>query len=191
MDPLLLDLFSPQHCKFPALCSSLLKWDRIMAHRRCVLFQHFWGPVANWGLPIAAISDMKKSPEIISGRMTFGTWQSLRNSMILWGQRWTGFLFSQLSRATRCCSCASRIRSSPETGFCSPATSPMKGLSSFRAADSSNSSTVFHTALWFLIISHAYCKYEAGLCTIIRSVSHCLPQHGEEDGQMIKDDHAL
>ncbi|KAG8123648.1 putative Mitochondrial pyruvate carrier protein [Naja naja] len=34
--------------------------------------EHFWGPVANWGLPIAAISDMKKSPEIISGRMTFG-----------------------------------------------------------------------------------------------------------------------
>uniref|UniRef100_A0A665URT6 Mitochondrial pyruvate carrier n=1 Tax=Echeneis naucrates TaxID=173247 RepID=A0A665URT6_ECHNA len=33
--------------------------------------QHFWGPVANWGLPIAAITDMKKSPEIISGRMTF------------------------------------------------------------------------------------------------------------------------
>lgn len=37
-----------------------------------VLVQHFWGPVANWGLPIAAITDMKKSPEIISGRMTFG-----------------------------------------------------------------------------------------------------------------------
>lgn len=35
------------------------------------LLQHFWGPVANWGLPIAAINDMKKSPEIISGRMTF------------------------------------------------------------------------------------------------------------------------
>ncbi|XP_035485071.1 mitochondrial pyruvate carrier 1 [Scophthalmus maximus] len=32
---------------------------------------HFWGPIANWGLPIAAITDMKKSPEIISGRMTF------------------------------------------------------------------------------------------------------------------------
>uniref|UniRef100_A0A6I8PM53 Mitochondrial pyruvate carrier n=2 Tax=Ornithorhynchus anatinus TaxID=9258 RepID=A0A6I8PM53_ORNAN len=32
---------------------------------------HFWGPVANWGLPVAAINDMKKSPEIISGRMTF------------------------------------------------------------------------------------------------------------------------
>lgn len=37
-----------------------------------LLLQHFWGPVANWGLPIAAINDMKKSPEIISGRMTFG-----------------------------------------------------------------------------------------------------------------------
>ena len=35
-------------------------------------FQHFWGPVANWGLPVAALADMKKSPEIISGRMTFG-----------------------------------------------------------------------------------------------------------------------
>uniref|UniRef100_A0A3P9IRV9 Mitochondrial pyruvate carrier n=1 Tax=Oryzias latipes TaxID=8090 RepID=A0A3P9IRV9_ORYLA len=33
--------------------------------------RHFWGPVANWGLPVAALADMKKSPEIISGRMTF------------------------------------------------------------------------------------------------------------------------
>ncbi|KAI9206478.1 uncharacterized protein BJ171DRAFT_497990 [Polychytrium aggregatum] len=32
---------------------------------------HFWGPVANWGLPLAAIADMKKSPELISGNMTF------------------------------------------------------------------------------------------------------------------------
>lgn len=151
-----------------------------------MLFQHFWGPVANWGLPIAAISDMKKSPEIISGRMTFGTWQSnsLSSRLILWGQRWTevfALLFSQLSPATRCCSCASPIRSSPETGFCSPATSPMKELSSFRAADSSNSSTTFHTSFWYLILSHVYCKYETGLfldvfslvwlCTVISSFS--------------------
>uniref|UniRef100_A0A3B3SZL4 Mitochondrial pyruvate carrier n=1 Tax=Paramormyrops kingsleyae TaxID=1676925 RepID=A0A3B3SZL4_9TELE len=40
--------------------------------REYLMRYHFWGPVANWGLPIAAISDMKKSPEIISGRMTFG-----------------------------------------------------------------------------------------------------------------------
>ncbi|KAK0064515.1 mitochondrial pyruvate carrier 1 [Biomphalaria pfeifferi] len=31
---------------------------------------HFWGPVANWGLPLAAIADLKKNPEIISGKMT-------------------------------------------------------------------------------------------------------------------------
>jgi len=31
---------------------------------------HFWGPVANWGLPLAAIADWKKDPEIISGKMT-------------------------------------------------------------------------------------------------------------------------
>ena len=34
--------------------------------------QHFWGPVANWAIPIAAIMDMKKDPEIISPKMTTG-----------------------------------------------------------------------------------------------------------------------
>ncbi|KAM3183817.1 pyruvate transporter mpc1 [Hymenolepis weldensis] len=32
---------------------------------------HFWGPVANWGLPLAALADLKKNPELISGKMTF------------------------------------------------------------------------------------------------------------------------
>ncbi|TKR64052.1 hypothetical protein L596_024648 [Steinernema carpocapsae] len=31
---------------------------------------HFWGPVANWGLPLAALADLKKDPEVISGPMT-------------------------------------------------------------------------------------------------------------------------
>ncbi|XP_057573645.1 mitochondrial pyruvate carrier 1-like protein [Hippopotamus amphibius kiboko] len=31
---------------------------------------HFWGPVATWGLPVAAFSDMREPPDIISGRMT-------------------------------------------------------------------------------------------------------------------------
>uniref|UniRef100_A0AC34QH79 Mitochondrial pyruvate carrier n=1 Tax=Panagrolaimus sp. JU765 TaxID=591449 RepID=A0AC34QH79_9BILA len=31
---------------------------------------HFWGPVANWGLPLAALADLKKNPEMISGNMT-------------------------------------------------------------------------------------------------------------------------
>ncbi|XP_058956561.1 mitochondrial pyruvate carrier 1 [Pocillopora verrucosa] len=34
------------------------------------MLQHFWGPVANWGLPLAAMSDMKRDPEFISGKMT-------------------------------------------------------------------------------------------------------------------------
>jgi hypothetical protein len=31
---------------------------------------HFWGPASNFGIPIAAVADMSKDPEIISGRMT-------------------------------------------------------------------------------------------------------------------------
>lgn len=33
---------------------------------------HFWGPVANWGIPIAALADLKKNPDLISG-MTLHT----------------------------------------------------------------------------------------------------------------------
>lgn len=33
---------------------------------------HFWGPVLNWTIPLATISDTRKHPKIISGRMTFG-----------------------------------------------------------------------------------------------------------------------
>ncbi|ORZ40116.1 brain protein 44-like protein [Catenaria anguillulae PL171] len=38
--------------------------------RSYLMSTHFWGPVANWGLPLAAIADMKKDPETISGNMT-------------------------------------------------------------------------------------------------------------------------
>ncbi|KAK6538250.1 pyruvate transporter mpc1 [Orbilia ellipsospora] len=31
---------------------------------------HFWGPVSNFGIPLAAITDIRKDPEIISGQMT-------------------------------------------------------------------------------------------------------------------------
>ncbi|ORX93987.1 UPF0041-domain-containing protein [Basidiobolus meristosporus CBS 931.73] len=31
---------------------------------------HFWGPVANWGIPLAALADINKDPEMISGKMT-------------------------------------------------------------------------------------------------------------------------
>ncbi|KAJ3247132.1 pyruvate transporter mpc1 [Chytriomyces hyalinus] len=38
--------------------------------RTYLMSTHFWGPVANWGLPLAAIADTQKSPEFISGNMT-------------------------------------------------------------------------------------------------------------------------
>ncbi|KAL7961386.1 mitochondrial pyruvate carrier [Trichoderma compactum] len=31
---------------------------------------HFWGPVSNFGIPIAAVLDTQKSPDLISGQMT-------------------------------------------------------------------------------------------------------------------------
>lgn len=34
------------------------------------LSTHFWGPAANWGIPLAALADTQKSPKFISGKMT-------------------------------------------------------------------------------------------------------------------------
>ncbi|CAJ1048858.1 mitochondrial pyruvate carrier 1 [Xyrichtys novacula] len=53
------------------LCLYSFFFHVTLKHYQTLKSTHFWGPVANWGLPIAAITDMKKSPEIISGRMTF------------------------------------------------------------------------------------------------------------------------
>ncbi|GAA6012536.1 hypothetical protein JCM11491_005424 [Sporobolomyces phaffii] len=39
--------------------------------RKYFMSTHFWGPVANWGLPLAAIADLTgKEPKFISGPMT-------------------------------------------------------------------------------------------------------------------------
>ncbi|KAM6324120.1 mitochondrial pyruvate carrier 1 [Aegotheles albertisi] len=54
-----------------ALARKAADYVRSKEFREYLMSTHFWGPVANWGLPVAAINDMKKSPEIISGRMTF------------------------------------------------------------------------------------------------------------------------
>ncbi|ODV95421.1 hypothetical protein PACTADRAFT_33989 [Pachysolen tannophilus NRRL Y-2460] len=53
--------------------SKLIKWDTIFNkdNLKYVFTTHFWGPVSNFGIPIAAILDLKnKSPEVISGPMT-------------------------------------------------------------------------------------------------------------------------
>jgi len=38
--------------------------------RQYLMSTHFWGPIANWGIPLAAIADFKKDPSFISPRMT-------------------------------------------------------------------------------------------------------------------------
>ena len=52
------------------LASSEKKAGDPLSWREYFLSTHFWGPVANWGLPLAAIADTRKSPEFISGKMT-------------------------------------------------------------------------------------------------------------------------
>ncbi|XP_033338154.2 mitochondrial pyruvate carrier [Megalopta genalis] len=39
--------------------------------RDYLMSTHFWGPIANWGIPIAAIADIRRDPAYISGKMTF------------------------------------------------------------------------------------------------------------------------
>ncbi|PWN21121.1 UPF0041-domain-containing protein [Microstroma glucosiphilum] len=52
------------------MASSFSAWLRSPAARQYFFSTHFWGPVANWGLPLAAIADLKKDEEVISGTMT-------------------------------------------------------------------------------------------------------------------------
>ncbi|GAA5832265.1 hypothetical protein JCM11251_004300 [Rhodosporidiobolus azoricus] len=53
------------------LSSSFAAWARSPEARKYFMSTHFWGPVANWGLPLAAISDLtNKEPKFISGPMT-------------------------------------------------------------------------------------------------------------------------
>lgn len=38
--------------------------------REYLMSTHFWGPIANWGIPLAAIADTQKDAAMISGKMT-------------------------------------------------------------------------------------------------------------------------
>lgn len=54
----------------PTMSSSFVTWLRSPAAREYFFSTHFWGPVANWGLPLAAIADLKKDETMISWSMT-------------------------------------------------------------------------------------------------------------------------
>ncbi|WVF71530.1 hypothetical protein IAT40_006338 [Kwoniella sp. CBS 6097] len=51
--------------------ASFINWAKSPAAREYFFSTHFWGPVANWGLPIAALSDIvNRDEESISGVMS-------------------------------------------------------------------------------------------------------------------------
>ncbi|TFY57381.1 hypothetical protein EVG20_g8573 [Dentipellis fragilis] len=52
------------------MASTFVHWLRSPAAREYFFSTHFWGPVANWGLPLAALADLQKDEEVISGAMT-------------------------------------------------------------------------------------------------------------------------
>ncbi|KAG8906681.1 pyruvate transporter mpc1 [Tulasnella sp. 403] len=53
------------------MASAFMQWAKSPAAREYFFSTHFWGPVANWGLPIAALTDLiGKDEEMISGPMT-------------------------------------------------------------------------------------------------------------------------
>ncbi|CAE6492760.1 unnamed protein product [Rhizoctonia solani] len=53
------------------MASTFVNWLKSPAGRDYFFSTHFWGPVANWGLPLAAIADLTgKDEEMISGTMT-------------------------------------------------------------------------------------------------------------------------
>ncbi|KAK4054946.1 pyruvate transporter mpc1 [Microbotryomycetes sp. JL201] len=53
------------------MASTFINWAKSPEARKYFFSTHFWGPVANWGLPLAALGDLaNKDPEYISGPMT-------------------------------------------------------------------------------------------------------------------------
>ncbi|KAF8329760.1 uncharacterized protein EI90DRAFT_3017075 [Cantharellus anzutake] len=67
------------------MASAFMQWARSPAAKEYFLSTHFWGPLANWGLPLAAIADLKKDEEIISGSMTTAmTFYSLTFMRFAW-----------------------------------------------------------------------------------------------------------
>ncbi|WVQ67760.1 uncharacterized protein L199_005965 [Kwoniella botswanensis] len=55
-------------CRF---IRGFINWAKSPAARQYFFSTHFWGPVANWGLPLAALSDIvNRDEESISGVMS-------------------------------------------------------------------------------------------------------------------------
>ncbi|KAL6236061.1 hypothetical protein BDW75DRAFT_207624 [Aspergillus navahoensis] len=60
----------PTFCKMAAAIKAINAKIRSNKVADYVCSTHFWGPVSNFGIPVAAVMDTQKDPEIISGQMT-------------------------------------------------------------------------------------------------------------------------
>ncbi|XP_060525972.1 mitochondrial pyruvate carrier 1 [Cylas formicarius] len=56
--------------KVNSLGKKLVEQLKSKEFRDYLMSTHFWGPVANWGIPLAALADINKDPKFISGKMT-------------------------------------------------------------------------------------------------------------------------
>ncbi|GAO49900.1 UPF0041-domain-containing protein [Saitoella complicata NRRL Y-17804] len=61
---------SAQKAATQSVVQQFTSWVRSPDFKSYLFSTHFWGPVSNFGIPLAAIADLKKDPEIISGPMT-------------------------------------------------------------------------------------------------------------------------
>ncbi|KAL0071952.1 hypothetical protein AAF712_000875 [Marasmius tenuissimus] len=106
------------------MASTFANWLRSPAAREYFFSTHFWGPVANWGLPLAALADLSKDEEVISGTMTTAlACYSTVNSELY-------FVFAARS------SCALHGACNPGTISCSRVTLQTRLLNPYRAFDS-------------------------------------------------------
>jgi hypothetical protein len=90
------------------------------------LSTHFWSPLSGWALPIAAIADIKKSPEIISGKMTTALVCQFHFPKIMYNQ------FTLIRVSIRRPLCASLGTSNPEICCYSQFIAPIWPLSQCR-----------------------------------------------------------
>ncbi|CAI9727223.1 mitochondrial pyruvate carrier 1 [Octopus vulgaris] len=82
-----------------------------MLYHNIVIISYFIVPVANWGLPLAAIADVKKDPGFISGKMTTAltiysllfmrfAWKVQPRNLLLFACHFTN-VSAQLTQGTR------------------------------------------------------------------------------------------
>ncbi|RVE41122.1 hypothetical protein evm_014228 [Chilo suppressalis] len=100
-----------KHNTMSGLAQKLFNQLKSKEFRQYLMSTHFWGPVANWGIPLAAIADTRKDPSFISGKMTFAltlyslmfmrfAWKVQPRNLLLFACHFTN-VGAQLTQGTR------------------------------------------------------------------------------------------